>query len=507
MKFIRPATLSLCIVLLAGCVQPGPNSRPWLLTTTAIPPTELPDNPQVTQEIILPTRNPSLPIYTPTPDAPHTLPTLRTDAEQYTVQYGDSLAGIASMYNLDVSMLIEANSLVNPNYLEVGQVLNIPAPQPTLESSDFKIIPDSELVNGPFSATLDVDGFIRHQGGYLSKYSEEVDEVTLDGSQILARIANEYSVNPRLLLALLEYQSGWVTRSNPSETTLKMPMGLKDENRLGLYRQLAWTANQLNRGYYLWQVNGISYLILSDGNLVALSPNVNAGTVGVQAALSRLMSASKWQQAVSDQGVFAVYEQLFGSPFDYTVEPLIPSDLSQPVMQLPFEQGVAWSFTGGPHASWGDGSAWGALDFSPPGDSYGCFESNAWVTAVTDGIIVRSENGEVILDLDGDGLEQTGWTVLYMHIGSQERVAAGTQVKIGDRIGHASCEGGVSTGTHFHIARRYNGQWISADGSNPFNLDGWISSGDSVEYDGTLTRGDHQVIAWEGRIAENQIER
>ena len=87
-------------------------------------------------------------------------------------------------------------------------------------------------------------------------------------------------------------------------------------------------------------------------------------------------------------------------------------------MQLPIEAGDAWSFTGGPHGGWADGSAWAALDFAPPGDALGCVDSDAWVTAVADGVVVRSGDGAVIQDLDGDGLEQTGWVVLYMHVGN-----------------------------------------------------------------------------------------
>ena len=329
----------------------------------------------------------------------------------------------------------------------------------------------------------------------------------LSGSQILVRVANEYSVNPRLLLALLEYQSGWVTQSNPAVHTFKIPMGLQDSDRLGLFRQLSWTANQLNRGYYLWQVNGLPYLTLTDGNLVSLSSNINAGTVGVQAVLSLLLPTSDWQQAVSENGVYAVYQQFFGPPpAVQIVEPVIPTEMPEEQMQLPFEPGVSWSFTSGPHSSWGDSSAWGALDFAPP-DSYGCNVSAEWVTAIADGVIVRSEYGAVIEDLDGDGLEQTGWTVLYMHISTWERVPNGTVVNAGDRIGHTSCEGGYSTGSHLHIARRYNGQWISADGDLPFNLDGWVSAGSGIQYNGTLTRGESQVTAWDGRSEANQIER
>jgi len=58
-----------------------------------------------------------------------------------------------------------------------------------------------------------------------------------------------------------------------------------------------------------------------------------------------------------------------------------------------------------------------------------------------------------------------------------------------------SCEGGVSTGTHLHFARKYNGEWILADGPLPFNLDGWIAKESIVEYQGTLTRFTETVIA------------
>jgi LasA protease len=46
--------------------------------------------------------------------------------------------------------------------------------------------------------------------GYLSAYSEMVDEEVLSGAEIVRRVAYDTSVNPRLLLALLEYRAGWV---------------------------------------------------------------------------------------------------------------------------------------------------------------------------------------------------------------------------------------------------------------------------------------------------------
>jgi hypothetical protein len=39
------------------------------------------------------------------------------------------------------------------------------------------------------------------------------------------------------------------------------------------------------------------------------------------------------------------------------------------------------------------------------------------------------------------------------------------------------------------------------------NLEGWISAGKGVQYNGTLTRDGQTLIAWSGRIDDNQITR
>jgi len=64
-----------------------------------------------------------------------------------------------------------------------------------------------------------------------------------------------------------------------------------------------------------------------------------------------------------------------------------------------------------------------------------------------------------------------------------------------EAIGHPSCEGGKSTGTHVHIARKYNGEWILADGPLAFELSGWRSYAGEKDYEGGMIRGEDQVIA------------
>lgn len=461
-----------------------------------------------TQDIQLPpTRPPGAPILTPTPDNPHPIPTPRTEPIQYSVQAGDTLGLIAQRYGISLNELVTANSIANPNLLEVGQGLVIPVPTPFGVAPDFKIIPDSELVYGPASAQFDIAQFIQSRGGYLAQYKEELDEKTLTGAQIVERVAQDYSVNPRLLLAALEYRSGWVSQVKPDESTLEYPIGVKDEWRKSLYRQLTWTANQLNLGFYLWRVNGVATWLLGDGSVVPVAASINAGTAGVQQFLAPLYGREDWEKAVSEEGFFATYNELFGYPFDQAIEPSLPQGLRQPLMRLPFEEGKAWAFTGGPHGGWDSGSAWAALDFAPPSDAVGCIPSDEWVTAVADGRILRADHGVVIQDLDNDGLEQTGWVVLYMHIETRDRVQAGAYLVAGERIGHPSCEGGLATGTHVHLARKYNGEWIPADQHLPFVLDGWVSRGTGDLYDGYMENGGNSIEAYAGRSSNNIIQR
>jgi murein DD-endopeptidase MepM/ murein hydrolase activator NlpD len=304
----------------------------------------------------------------------------------------------------------------------------------------------------------------------------------------------------------LDYQSGWVTSRRPSDNTLVFPIGRVEVGREGLLRQLSWAANQLNAGYYGWRAGSLASFSFSDGSLRLVARGLNAGTVGVQDFFAQVTQVADWAKAVSATGFGRSYRVLFGNPFIWGVEPLVPADLVQPAMQLPLEPGKIWVFTGGPHAGWDSGSAWAAIDFAPA-EIAGCMLSDEWVVATAAGVIVQSQYGAVLEDLDGDGYEGTGWVVLYLHVAGRDRVSVGTTVKAGDRLGHPSCEGGVANATHVHLARKYNGEWISADGTVPFVLDGWVSVGLGREYDGDLTKGDVTIEAYDGHAASNEISR
>jgi len=447
----------------------------------------------------LPSPSPAYPgIYAGTP-TPNPTPTSRADStgvESYVVQPGETLGLIAAVFGCTIEEIAAANGLADVNSISAGQTLYIPVTAAATGPA-LKLVPDSELVYGPAYIHFDLANFVATQGGYLAGYAEEVEGRLLSGTEIVQFVAQRFSVGPRVLLALVELKSGWVTQAQPAAGTLAAPLGAIQSP--GLFQHLSWAALRLNEGYYGWQWGDRTTMRLAGGGRVAIAPELNPGTAGVQNCLAELSATlDEWLALAGPGGFLATYERLFGNPFAYTVDPLVPPDLVQPELQLPWESGRTWYFTGGPHGGWGEGSARAALDFVPGDKLPDCTVSSEWVAAAAPGLVLRSENGVVLVDLDGDGFEQSGWVLLYLHVYQEGRVAPGTALQRGQRIGHPSCEGGLADASHLHFARRYNGEWIPAGcGPLPMVLAGWVAHEDVMPYDGTLTRGDEVRTACE----------
>jgi LasA protease len=375
------------------------------------------------------------------------------------------------------------------------------------------LFPDSEVVFSISAIEFDVAEFNNKVGGFLNTY-EQYLMITgwTTGSDIVFRVAIENSINPRLLLALLEYQSGCVLGQVEDPDEFDTAMGAVDADRLDLYGQLVWAVHELSEGFYGWKSGDLKEFTLTDGTLVSPLETTNAGTVAIQYFFGQLYDSEQYDQTQNPIiGFYALYEEMFSNAWERAieVEPLISIDILQPFLTLPFAAGKAWAFTGGPHYAFEGSGPKAALDFSPPSSESGCYQSEDWVTAMADGLVIRSEFGVVTLDLDSDGFEQTGWVLMYLHIEDRDRVPSGTMLKIGDPIGHPSCEGGRATGTHVHIARKYNGEWIPAAGELPFVMDGWVAHEGEDLYLGTLTRGDavvtaHQYGSFISRISRDE---
>lgn len=425
----------------------------------------------------------------------------------YFARSGDTLPGLASHFNTSVKEILQANPIIpaDASTMPPGFPMKIPIYFQSLWGTPYQIIPDSLFVYGPAQIDFDPVSFVKNQPGWFKDYTVYASGSNRTGGEIIKLLSENYSVSPRLLLALVEFQADGLTKPGPGMDIEEYPLGYRDFAHKGLYLQLSWAANYLNNGYYGWSTGKLKSFDLQDGRLERPDPWQNPATVGLHYYFARVLTADDYLKATSPEGFAAVYHDLFGDPWKGDLN-FIPGSLKQPALRLPFLGGKSWAYTGGPHSPWGSDAPLAAVDFAPPAVVGGCTETNEITVALADGIISRTDTGLALLDLDGDGDERTGWVIFYLHVASADMVKTGTRLKAGDKIGRPSCEGGRSTGTHVHIARKYNGQWIPADGPIPFDMEGWLAKDGSDPYKGTLIKYSRVVDACECSDAASQIQ-
>ncbi|NQS91473.1 MAG: hypothetical protein HQ574_03605 [Chloroflexi bacterium] len=518
--------LSLLALSLAGC------SLYQKTPPIFVPPIGFTSTPETT--IPLPTQA-SLSQSSPTPDqADNPAPTMYVaptetlvptpDVQQepivYHAQAGDTLAVVATHFGVRVDQIQSNEDIPESAFINPGTLLVIP--QVLINTtSNVHLLPDSEFVYSraitDTDFPVDVVQFVEEAGGYLSEPREYEHSILTNGGEIVKNIAENNSVNPFLLLALLEYQSHWVFGQPQNLAQLKYPLGHVNYDDDGLVNQLRWAVNQLSIGYYGWREGRLTEILLENSQnssrsvTARIEPSLNAGTVALQYFFSQIYDSEEWIQALDDDtGFITTYEEMFGSPENRTqYEPLFSHNLIQPSLELPFLKGVIWNYTGGPHGAWEREGSWSAVDFAPSGFRGECSNSYAYVTASAPGLVVRAENGVVIINLDYNDNEHSGWVLLYLHIATDGRVVnEGDEVSLGDRLGHPSCEGGISTGTHVHMARKYNGEWMTAEGPTPFVMSGWTVHNGASIYKGSLTKPGEDVITASSYSAPgSQIKR
>ena len=443
------------------------------------------------------------PVPAPTSERPKYAPGELVD---YMAQNGDTLPALAARFNTSVEEIREANPIIplDATTMPPGFPMKIPIYYLPLWGTAYQSIPDHAFVNGPAQIGFSTSAFVATTSGWLKDYQVYAGEKTRTGAEAVDYIAQNHSISPQLLLALLEYQSGALTQ--PAPPVGKYVLGFRRVNYETPYLQLIIAANTLNNGYYNWRAGRLTELELLEETLFRPDPWQNAGSAALQYYFSKLYSGDQFFTSIGPEGLARVYQTFFGDPWANPVI-ILPGSLQQPPLQFPFSPGQIWAYTGGPHTGWGTGEPFAAIDFAPASDVTGCNppQPDQYATAMADGLVLRSDIDGTVIDIDKDGDERTGWVLFYLHLATKARVALGREVKAGDPIGYPSCEGGISTGTTLHIARKYNGEWILADGPLAFNLEGWVAHNGSRAYKGTLIRGGVVMTACECSDYQSQV--
>ncbi len=134
-------------------------------------------------------------------------PTFDVPAVLYYAQSGNSVPALAGQFGIDQSEVHSEGQVHVTGFVPPGTLLIMPDRISEATSPESQLIPDSELVFSGTAVNFDIGAYVLEMGGKLSTQREYLGSTGwTTGSQAIARLAYENSINPRLLLALLEYE-------------------------------------------------------------------------------------------------------------------------------------------------------------------------------------------------------------------------------------------------------------------------------------------------------------
>ncbi len=372
-------------------------------------------------------------------------------AQTYTVVPGDTLGQIATRYGVSLDALVAANGIVDPNQLEVGQVLTIPS---AASAAPGLALGETAVVRARPGDTL---------AGVAARYNQTVESVAA---------LNALSNTARLFPG----QPLWVPRAAVAADVLRFgavqSVQVPDrllQGRTG--RVLVQTKRPLElRG--AWNELPVSFTPLPDDSLrqwaylpapALIAPSAYWFTLSYTASNGLVLNQT-WPVAVADGGylneiltlppdrgalldpalVQAETEKVMAVWSPVTPQLLWSQPFSRPI-DLQYETtspfGTRRSYDGGPIDSYHAGQDFGAPAGVPvlaPGDG---------VVALAEPLTVR---GNAVIVDHGRGVYAGYW-----HL-SEIRVTPGQAVKTGDVLGLVG-NTGLSTGAHLHWELRIYG--------------------------------------------------
>ncbi|MCK5315888.1 MAG: LysM peptidoglycan-binding domain-containing protein, partial [Anaerolineales bacterium] len=259
----------------------------------------------------------------------------------YHARPGDTLPALAKRFGVEPGEITSPDSIPDQTFFTPGQPLSVPN---RLGETPYTnaLLPDSEVIYSPSTLDFHIETYIHNSPGYLSTYGEMVNGEWASAGEIIKRVAADHSINPKLLLAFLEYRSHWVLGQPQDPNAIDYPLGFKVPGYQGLYYELGFAATQLNVGYYGWRSGTLTELQFHDGSKVRLRPALNPGSVALQRLFAKLYDQEPWFEALYGQKNFvSLYQEMFGDPWERaaTIEPLFPQGVAQPALELPFLPG------------------------------------------------------------------------------------------------------------------------------------------------------------------------
>lgn len=305
-------------------------------------------------------------------------------------------------------------------------------------------------------------------------------------TDVLVSLSNLYSVSPRLLLSLMDVQSGILSTPDPSSDQMAWAAGFQGENsnRRGLFAQLRWLTRELRaalRDYALLGPMALPPLTFADGSTLALPPGTDLSRYVLSRALAPTTTSNRLEALLV--AVAPTYQRLFDldprlEPTDWPppAEPFLtrPTERNFPVTSF-FDHDTPFLRTNGSlHTFWGRAETDRAFAYDGhTGWDYAMGPPDRVLAAAPGQVVFAGYSDDGCATPAGAVIIEhgNGYRTLYWHL-ARVSVTVGTMVERGAVIGVAG-DTGCARGAHLHLQVQYLGRDVDPYGWCGTDPDPW----------------------------------
>lgn len=300
----------------------------------------------------------------------------------------------------------------------------------------------------------------------VKEYLQQNSPHLVDYAEVISHYAGYSSISPKLLISLIEQQTGLISAPGTDEQ-LQKPFATLS-SKTGFAEQVEEISEKLASSFYQghsFKVTGKNEKLTTDADAIRA---INQLFSKQEKSTNNLAAVEQINQSKMI-GLITQYNLLFNAINTETERNALRQQTSNDVndldsyFQLPFPEGDYWK-NGGSHGNSGSGSyPQSSLDFNQ-GGYWGDNLSYIWVSAAAPGTV--KYHSSCLMEV----IHQDGWSTTYYHL-SNIQYGTGAYVERNTPIANyasnksqALCNGGASTGPHLHFSMKKNGQYYHLNG-------------------------------------------